>query len=322
MRGWAPVESAATGELAAATAELRGADDDGADTGDFVAPLTGVVTCVAGLAATAGFALAGGLIACLAVTSGVLSGFAAGDDAVGGLDVVFAAAAAAASLAASADGSGLVAGGGISTAGGFALGDTANGSKRTGGSELTCGAVAGGLADAAGAEDGRGGAGDEGVAGGAALGFARGTRPEARRAESEEGGPDGRGAVTPGAAGGEDDAGRGGTDTADGAEAGAEARGLDDATVMAGDVRGSEPKMSSSSPQPESTFCSSFLSRTAGAGVLTRGAALEATGDGSQAESTVSLSAGLSGGDSASFMSASGGDTVRNHAMVRRAGPL
>lgn len=281
----------------------------------------------------------------------MLSGLAVGTGAVGGVEVGgFAWAAAAASLAASGDGSrllatsggvlmgGLLTGdtttgagaaaggfaiGGPATAGGFALGETENGSERTGGVELTLRAVTGGLADAAGAaeaadaagaagaEDGRGGAGDEGPAAGAALGFARGTKPEARRAERVPAGEaDARGGPL-GAAGGTDDVGRGGNDTGDGAAAGVDGWSLsEEGAVMTGDVRGNEPKMSSSSPQPESTFCSSFLSGRAGAGPLARGAVLGPIGDVSQAESSVSLSAVFSGGDSASFMSASDGKTA------------
>jgi len=246
----------------------------------------------------------------------------------------FACAAAAASFAASTDGSGLLDG---ATLGGFALGDTENGSERTGGNELTIGGGTGvfGAAGCAGAgvfgaaagtdEDGRGGAGVEGPTFVVAPGVARGTSPDARRAPrpADGGPPEGRGAAA-GAAGGNDDAGRGATGTGDGAAAGDEDSGLsDDGTINAGVVRGSAPKMSSSSPQPESTFCSSFLSGTAGAGLLGRGTTLGAAGDASHAESNVSLSAVLSGGDSASFMSASNGENCRtNEAMVRRAGAL
>jgi hypothetical protein len=303
--------------------------------GDGLAPI-GFVT-----AATSGFALVES-----GADGGALTGFdgcsdAPGFCASGGVEVGFACAAAAANFAASTDGSGLLA----ATLGGFALGETANGSERTGGTELTGGAVgAGDLAacvgvdggrdgagvdgagvDGAGVDDGRGGAGEEGPALGATLGVARGTRPEARRAARPpvDGGPEGRGVATLGAAGGRDDVGRGAAATGDGAAAAEEDSGFSDVgRVSAGWVRGNEPKMSSSSPQPESTFCSS-LSGAAGAGVLPRGAAFGAAGDVSQAESSGSPSAVLMGGDSASFMSASDRENCRtNRAMVRRPGAL
>jgi hypothetical protein len=251
--------------------------------------ITGFVTAAAGFVSTTDFVMApasgfvladGGAVGITLTVFGICvdtSGFAAS----GGVEVGFACAAAAANFAASTDGSGLLAA--ITTPGGFALGETANGSGRTGGSELTVAAGAGDFAAAGaedgcvgGVEDGRGGAGEEGPAFGAALGVTRGTNPEARRAaRPEEGGPDGRGLTTPGAAGA--------------------------GVTRPGCVRGSEPKMSSSSPQPESTFCSS-LSGAAGAGLLLRAGALGAGDDPSQAESSGSPSAVLIGGDSASFM--------------------
>lgn len=327
----------------------------------------------------------------ITLTEGAICTAGAGSCAAGGVEVGFACAAAAASLAARTDGSGLLGGSGLvagagllsetagmltreadATPGGFALGETANGSERTGGSEVldtgagVFGAAAGGEedgTDAAAGDDGRGGAvgdageedgagvdgrrsvgadSDEGPEDGAGVdgrggagvdgpdfatapGAVRGTNPDARRAPSPaDGGPEGRG-VAAAAAGGTDDAGRGATGTGEGATAGEEDSGFsEDGTISAGVVRGNEPKMSSSSPHPESTFCSSFLSKAAGAGLLTgRGATLGAAGDVSQAESSVSLSAVLIGGDSASFMSASDGENGRTkEAMVRRPGAV
>jgi hypothetical protein len=245
-------------------------------TAGFATSATGFVT-----AAASGFVLAESGAAAIALTVFGSCVATSGFSASGGVEVGFACAAAAANFAASTDGSGLLAG---TTPGGFALGETENGSGGTGGKELTVDAGADAFAAAgveagcegAGVEDGRGGAGDEGPAFGAALGVTRGTKPEARRAvRPEEGGPDGRELTTPGATGA--------------------------GVTRPGCVRGSDPKMSSSSPQPESTFCSS-LSGAAGAGLLLRAGALGAAGDASQAESSVSPSAVLIGGDSASFM--------------------